>query len=179
MPGCPEGRFTSRVDFEIRAPQIAANAVLRSGTRRRPDFLKGPTARAPLSLGRHKMTSFLTLLLLAAMLMTAGCSSPAASGSAYYVSPHGSDEAAGTTPTMPWRTLRRASQATLRPGSTRGGAAHHSHCHAHVCYVWRISPAPCSRHVVYGPVWRESLMIYTRGMKMTSPSPGLSQNTRY
>jgi hypothetical protein len=67
------------------------------------------------------MTSFLTLLLLAAMLMTAGCSSPAASGSAYYVSPHGSDEAAGTTPTMPWRTLRRASQATLRPGSTSRG----------------------------------------------------------
>ena len=31
MSGCPEGRFTSRVDFEIRAPQnsqIAANAVL-------------------------------------------------------------------------------------------------------------------------------------------------------
>jgi hypothetical protein len=29
MQGCPEGRFTSRVDFEIRAPQIAANAVLK------------------------------------------------------------------------------------------------------------------------------------------------------
>jgi hypothetical protein len=27
MPGCPQGRFTSRVDFEFRAPQIAANAV--------------------------------------------------------------------------------------------------------------------------------------------------------
>jgi hypothetical protein len=30
MSGCPEGRFTSRVDFEIRAPQIAANAVLKA-----------------------------------------------------------------------------------------------------------------------------------------------------
>jgi hypothetical protein len=45
--------------------------------------------------------------------------SPSAGGSSavtYYVSPAGSDTAAGTSPSTAWRTLRRARGAVLRPG---------------------------------------------------------------
>ncbi len=45
----------------------------------------------------------------------------------YYVSPAGSDHAAGTSPAHPWRTLARASAARLRPGDRlllRGGHAY-------------------------------------------------------
>ena len=39
-----------------------------------------------------------------------------ATGTTYYISPSGNDAAAGTSPTTAWRTLRRGSEAILRPG---------------------------------------------------------------
>jgi hypothetical protein len=51
-------------------------------------------------------------------LLRVGSSSarPASSAVSYYVSPGGSDAAAGTSPSTAWRTLGRASGAVLRPG---------------------------------------------------------------
>lgn len=42
----------------------------------------------------------------------------ASAGRTFYVSPKGSDRRAGTSPARPWRTVRRASRANLRPGDT-------------------------------------------------------------
>jgi hypothetical protein len=54
-------------------------------------------------------------------------SGPAAiSGTAYYVSPDGSDDSDGTSPDRAWATLARAGRVRLRPGDgvlLRGGAA--------------------------------------------------------
>jgi Right handed beta helix region len=46
-------------------------------------------------------------------------------GTAYYVSPNGSDSNNGTSPSSPWRTIHRVNQAALRPGDGvlfQGGA---------------------------------------------------------
>jgi Right handed beta helix region len=46
-------------------------------------------------------------------------------GTTYYVSPGGSDSNSGTSPSSPWRTVRRANEADLRPGDGvlfQGGA---------------------------------------------------------
>jgi parallel beta-helix repeat protein len=47
-------------------------------------------------------------------------------GTAYYVSPTGSDSSSGTSPSSPWRTVKRVNQATLAPGDGvlfQGGAS--------------------------------------------------------
>jgi len=70
------------------------------------------------------------VLVAAALLATASaaaCSASGAGGSGvtYYISPAGSDSAAGTSPTTAWRTLGRANSANLRPGDRvllQGGA---------------------------------------------------------
>lgn len=61
------------------------------------------------------------LVALAGILFITGCPDLIADAGAttvrtYYVSPTGSDAASGTTALTPWRTLARASRATLRPG---------------------------------------------------------------
>lgn len=54
---------------------------------------------------------------------------PSASTSGtYYLSPTGHDQATGTSPAHPWRTLARASAASLKPGDKlllRGGHVYH------------------------------------------------------
>ncbi len=62
------------------------------------------------------------ILLSTTVIVAAACTSVAppaphrATGITYYVSPSGNDAAAGTSPATAWRTLRRTSQAILRPG---------------------------------------------------------------
>ena len=46
----------------------------------------------------------------------AGAAEPAAPGRTFYLSPHGSDDAGGTSAGAAWRTLERASEVTYRPG---------------------------------------------------------------
>lgn len=56
-----------------------------------------------------------------------GVSAPSAS---YYVSPTGNDHATGTSPAHPWRSLARASAASLKPGDKlllRGGHVYHGY----------------------------------------------------
>ena len=79
---------------------LAAGAValaLLSGDERPRDDSRGTTAPAPVRI----------------------------SGSSYYVSPRGSDDAEGTSPARAWATVARANQAQLRPGDAvlfQGGA---------------------------------------------------------
>lgn len=56
----------------------------------------------------------LPLLALAALLAFALV--PSAHATTYYVAPHGSDAAAGTSPASAWRTVDRVSRASLVPG---------------------------------------------------------------
>lgn len=60
--------------------------------------------------------AFLLAALAAAALLPACISLRHPTGT-YYVSPQGHDSADGTTPQTAWRTLRRASEAKLRPGN--------------------------------------------------------------
>jgi hypothetical protein len=62
------------------------------------------------------------MLAAACAVVSAAACGTHGSGSAdepvtYYVSPSGSDTAAGTSPSQPWRTLQRATSAVLPPGS--------------------------------------------------------------
>jgi hypothetical protein len=51
-----------------------------------------------------------------ALALLAAAAAPAAAATTYYISPLGSDAAAGTSPAAPWRTAAPASALLLRPG---------------------------------------------------------------
>ena len=74
----------------------------------------------------HRRRAGLIALLGAVVMLTVACSAWSSANShpavrpiastTYYLSPSGSDAAAGISPAKAWRTLGRASRAVLRPG---------------------------------------------------------------
>jgi len=74
------------------------------------------------------MTTNALFRLLCALSALAASSSSAATPATYYISPSGSDAAAGTSPATAWRSAARASALTLQPGDAvlfEAGAAPH------------------------------------------------------
>src|SRR6266487_4526021 len=104
------------------ALRAAGGSALRAAGHRVPRaaWRQGlPTAGRPRR--GHRRPARAAVLVAAALLATASaaaCSASGAGGSGvtYYISPAGSDSAAGTSPTTAWRTLGRANSASLRPG---------------------------------------------------------------
>jgi hypothetical protein len=78
----------------------------------------GPGGRSRACFRGRRAVLAVSLALLAAVAAPAVVASPTASvQTTFYVSPSGSDTAAGTSPATAWRTLRRVNRAELAAGT--------------------------------------------------------------
>ncbi len=108
MPGASTARTA-------KARAVAHGAVREAKTR----AFAHEAARAV----KRRGIALCAAVLGCAVLVAAGAGP--ASARTFYVSPHGSDRAAGTSPVRPWRTVARVNRARLAPGDVvllRGGA---------------------------------------------------------